>query len=83
MIRGLVVLCVFALVTVVTSILAFSSPSLAASDEDLSRLGNKMSAAFRCSTYAGMSNDPKERKRLFQIGLKAARDFLEGMKSSN
>ena len=67
----------------VVMLVAFSSPSLAASDADLSRLGEKMSGAFRCATYAGMSKDFNEQKRLFQIGLKAARDFVEGMKSSN
>jgi hypothetical protein len=69
--------------TIVASILAFSSPCLAASDEELAHIGDKMSGAFRCSTYAGMSHDFKEQKRLFQIGLKAARDFVEGLKSSN
>ena len=67
--------------TIVTSILAFSSPSIAASDEDLGHLGELVSAAFKCSTYAAESNDPKEEERLFQIGLKAARDFVEGMKN--
>ena len=67
--------------TVVTDILAFSSPSLAVSDAELSQLGDKMSGAFRCSTYASMFHDQKEQARLFQIGLQAARDFVEGMKS--
>jgi len=71
------------IVATIVTILAFSSPSFAASDEDLSKLGDKMSGAFRCSTYAGMFHDWKEQKRLFQIGLKAARDFVEGMKTSN
>jgi hypothetical protein len=65
--------------TIVTSILAFSSSSLAASDEELGH--DKMSAAFRCLTYARMFHDYKEEQRLFQIGLKAGRDFYEGMKS--
>ena len=68
---------------IASSILPFSSLSLATSDADLSHLGEKMSGAFRCAIYAGMSKDFKEQKRLFQIGLKAARDFVEGMKSSN
>jgi hypothetical protein len=50
----------------VSCVLAFSSPSLAASDEELGHLGDKMSGAFRCATYAGMSDDYKEQKRLFQ-----------------
>ena len=68
---------------IASSILPFSSLSLATSDADLSHLGEKMLGAFRCATYAGMSTDFNEQKRLFQIGLKAARDFVEGMKSSN
>jgi len=30
-----------------------------------------------------MFDDQKEAQRLFQIGLKAGRDYVEGMKSSN
>jgi hypothetical protein len=67
--------------TVVIGMLAFSSPSLAASDAELASLGNKMSGAFKCSIYASMFQDWKEQQRLFQIGLKAGRDFVEGMKS--
>jgi hypothetical protein len=67
--------------TIVTGILAFSSTCFAASDAELAAFGDKMSGAFRCSTYAGMFHDQKEQARLFQIGLKAARDFVEGMKS--
>ena len=62
---------------VATSILAFSPPSLAASDAELSQLGDKMSGAFRCSFYASYFEDQKEQQRLFQIGLKTGRDFVE------
>jgi hypothetical protein len=65
---------------IVTGILVFSSSSFAASDAELASLGNKMSSAFKCSIYASMFNDWKEQQRLFQIGLKAGRDFVEGMK---
>jgi hypothetical protein len=68
---------------IASSILPFSSLSLATSDADLSHLGEKMSGAFRCAIYAGMSKDFKEQKRLFQIGLNAGRDYVKGMKSSN
>jgi hypothetical protein len=44
-------------------------------------LGDKMSGAFRCSTYASLFHDQKEQQRLFQIGLKAGRDYVEGLKS--
>src|SRR6516165_5730180 len=67
--------------TIVTSILAFSSPSLAASDAEIVSLRDKMSGAFRCSTYAQLFHDQKEQQRLFQIGLKAGRDYVEGLKS--
>ena len=69
------------LATIVTSIISFSSPSLAASDTEINGLGNKMSGAFRCSTYAQLFHDQKEQQRLFQIGLKAGRDYVEGLKS--
>jgi hypothetical protein len=67
---------------IITSILS-SSPSIAGSDDELGKLGDKMSGAFKCYTYAGTFHDLKEQQRLFQIGLKAARDFVEGMKSRN
>ena len=67
--------------TIVTSMLAFSSPSFAASDEELGRLSDLMSAAFRCSTYASLFHDQKEWQRLLQIGLKVGRDYVEGLKS--
>jgi hypothetical protein len=66
--------------TVITSNLAFWSSSFAASDTDIGSLGDKMSGAFKCSIYASMFHDQKEQQRLFQIGLKAGRDFVEGMK---
>ena len=52
--------------TIVTSILAFSPPSLAASDEELGKLGDKMRGAFRCSTYASMFYDQKEEHGCFK-----------------
>ena len=69
------------LATIFTGILPFSSLSLAASDEEINGLGDKMSGAFRCSTYAQLMHDQKEQQRLFQIGLKAGRDYVEGLKS--
>ena len=70
-------------VTIVATIgiLAVSSPSFAASDADLNNLSDKMSGAFKCSTYAALFHDQKEQQRLFQIGLKAGRDYVEGLKS--
>ena len=70
-----------ATIVATVGILAFSSPSFAASDADLNNLSDKMSGAFKCSTYAAIFHDQKEQQRLFQIGLKAGRDYVEGLKS--
>ncbi len=67
--------------TIVTTILAFLSPCLAGSDAEIRSFGDKMSGAFRCSTYAQLFHDKKEQQRLFQIGLKAGRDYVEGLKT--
>ena len=54
---------------VATMVIAFSSHSLAASDAEIAKSGEKMSAAFKCLTYARMFHDYKEEDRLFLIGL--------------
>ena len=64
--------------TIVASILSLPSLSLAASDAEISGLGDKMSGAFKCSTYAQLFHDQKEQQRLFQIGLKAGRTIWKG-----
>ena len=69
------------LATVITSILAVLSPCGAASDAEIVSLSDKMSSAFKCSTLASLFHDQKEQQRLFQIGLKAGRDYVEGLKS--
>jgi hypothetical protein len=69
------------LATAITSIFAFLSPCRAASDAEIVSLSDKMSSAFRCSTYASLFQDQKEQQRLFQIGLKAGRYYVEGLKS--
>ena len=69
------------LVIVITSMVAVWSPCHAASDAEIVAVGDKMSAAFRCSTYASLFHDQKEQQRLFQIGLKAGRDYVEGLKT--
>ena len=65
----------------ITSIILFSSPSVAASDTEIVSLSDKMSSAFRCSTYAQLFHDQKEQQRLFKMGLQAGRDYVEGLKS--
>ena len=66
---------------VIASMLAFLSPSRAASDREIVALSDKMSAAFRCATYASLFHDQKEQQRLFQIGLKTGRDYVEELKT--
>ena len=46
--------------TIVTSMIALSPPSLAASDGEIVSLGDKMSGAFKCSTYASLFHDQIE-----------------------
>jgi hypothetical protein len=75
------VFCTAIVATIITSILAFWSPSFAASDAEIVSLRNKTEGAFRCSTYAQLFHDQKEQQRLFQIGLKTGRDYVEGLKS--
>ena len=55
--------------TIVTSMIALSPPSLAASDGEIVSLGDKMSGAFKCSTYAQLLHEQKEQQRLFQISV--------------
>jgi hypothetical protein len=40
-----------------------------------------MWSAFQCGTFAEMSGNEKEQARLFDVGLKAGRDFLDAVKT--
>jgi hypothetical protein len=40
-----------------------------------------MWSAFQCATFAEMSGDTKEQERLFTIGLKAGRQFVEALQN--
>lgn len=68
-------------VTIVASVIAASSASLAASDAEIVSFSDKMSSAFKCSTYAQLLHNKEEQQRLFQVGLKAGRDYVERLKS--
>jgi len=59
-----------------------ASVSVASSQSDLqrARLSRVMYAAFQCGTYAEMSGDQNEQQRLFNVGMKAGRDFVEAVK---
>ena len=66
--------------TIINGMIAVSSSALAASDAEIVSFSDKMSGAFRCSTYAQLFHNKEEQQRLFQIGLKAGRDYVEGLK---
>lgn len=44
------------------------------------RNGRVVWSAFQCAVYAEMAGDQKEQARLFDIGVKAGRNFLEALK---
>src|SRR5262249_40437656 len=60
------------------TLLGSISISFGQSDEK-AQLGSLMWAAFQCGTYAGLSGDEKEQARLFEVGLKAGREFLDAI----
>src|SRR5262245_41234939 len=60
------------------TLLGSISISFRQSDEK-AQLGSLMWAAFQCGTYAGLSGDEKEQARLFEVGLKAGREFLDAI----
>jgi hypothetical protein len=51
----------------------------ARSEEAKARLGRVMWSAFECVTFASMAGEQEAAKRLFDIGLKAGRDFIEAL----
>ena len=55
----------------------------AGSEETKAHLGRVMWSAFECVTFANMAGKQEDAKRLFDIGLKAGRDFIEAVKSGN
>ena len=50
-------------------------------DEAKARLGLVLWSAFQCSTFAEMSGNKQEQARLFEVGVKAGREFLEALKN--
>lgn len=55
------------------------APSFGQTAIEKARLARTMWSAFQCGMYAGMSGDEKEQARLFDVGIKAGRDFLESL----
>ena len=47
--------------------------------DEKAQLARLMFAAFQCGTYAAMSDDEKAKARLFEVGVKAGREFLDAV----
>ena len=61
------------------AILALVPSTSIAQPVEKARLARTMWAAFECATLAEMSGDGQEQARLFEVGLKAGRGFLEAV----
>jgi hypothetical protein len=67
------------LLLVAATLAASITVSKAAGEKAL--LGNVMWAAFQCSTFAELADEKAEQERLYLVGLKAGRIFLDAMKA--
>lgn len=66
------------------AILAFASQALLverASAEGKPNLARVMWSAFSCATYAEMSGNKHDQARLFEVGYKAGRTFVDGVRN--
>jgi hypothetical protein len=61
-------------------IFALLSTSSSAHATEKIHLGSKIVASFECYIYAGMSQKKEEAKRLFELGLEAARSFVDALR---
>jgi hypothetical protein len=68
-----------AVLTFATALLSGLVPLTAAAQN--ARDGRVMWSAFQCSTFAEMSGNNQEQERLFGIGVKAGRRFVEALKN--
>lgn len=50
-------------------------------DIEKSQLGRIVWSAFQCATYAEMSGDVAEQSRLFEVGLRSGRKFIDAVKN--
>jgi hypothetical protein len=53
------------------------------SEEATASLGRVMWSAFECATFAAMADKQEDAKHLFDIGVKAGRDFIEALNRGN
>ena len=62
-------------------IIFLSFPASGQTASDKARLARVMWSAFECSTFAELMGDQKEQARLFELGIKAGREFLEAARN--
>lgn len=55
---------------------AVAPPAFSQTAAEKAHLARVAWSAFQCGTYAEISGDKKEQARLFEVGLKAGREFL-------
>jgi hypothetical protein len=68
--------------TLTTAIaLVFAGSTVLTAGAQSARDGRVMWSAFQCATFAEMSGDTKEQERLFTIGVKAGRQFVEALQN--
>jgi hypothetical protein len=68
--------------TLTTAIaLLFAGSTVLSAGAHTARDGRVMWSAFQCATFAEMSGDTKEQERLFTIGLKVGRQFVEAVQN--
>ena len=67
--------CTTCLVALLAATVAVAEPS------EKVHLARKMLSAFRCVVYAEYAKDPKEQRRLFELGLSSGREFLSALQS--
>ncbi|MDO8401471.1 MAG: hypothetical protein Q7T45_27055 [Bradyrhizobium sp.] len=69
-----------ALVGLTTSaLMAITDVSVAQSAVEKARQARTMWSAFQCGIYAEMSGERQEQARLFVVGIKAGRDFIDAI----
>jgi hypothetical protein len=69
-----------ALVGLTTSaLIALTNVSAAQGAVEKARQARTMWSAFQCGIYAEMSGEREEQARLFDVGIKAGRDFIDAI----
>lgn len=65
-------------------VLVLTSQVIAAKESRMQSKANTarvMWSAFSCATFAGMSGDEKEQERLFELGYKSGKVFIDGVRT--